>query len=143
MEEPVHAARFSELTPLQLYGIMRLRSAVFVVEQRCVYADLDGRDIEPNTLHVWIERDGVPVALLRVVDDGDVRRIGRVCTRPAFRGQELAALLVTHVKRTVGPPLFLAAQVHLERYYAQLGFAVCGQVWDESGIAHLPMRWDG
>ncbi|MBV8444978.1 MAG: GNAT family N-acetyltransferase [Candidatus Dormibacteraeota bacterium] len=142
-ETPVRAARFDQLTGRELYGLLKLRSDVFIVEQACIYADMDGRDLEPNTLHVWLEDEGVPVSSLRVLDNGDVRRIGRVCTLPSYRSRGLAAVLIRHVMHTVGPPLFLGAQVHLEEYYARFGFAVCGSIWDENGIPHLPMRWDG
>jgi ElaA protein len=143
MERAIHSARFEELTPHQLYALLKLRCDVFVVEQQCVYADLDGRDHEPTTLHVWIEDEGDTVAALRVLDSGDVRRIGRVCTHPADRGRGLAAAMIRHVMQTVGPPLFLGAQVHLQQYYERFGFVVSGEVWDENGIPHLPMRWDG
>jgi ElaA protein len=139
----MHSARFAELTTRQLYAILKLRSDVFVVEQQCVYADLDGRDTEPETVHVWIEQDDSAIAALRVLDDGDVHRIGRVCTHPAHRGHGLAARLVRCVMETVGPPLFLGAQVHLEHYYARFGFVRSGEIWDENGIPHLPMRWEG
>jgi ElaA protein len=133
-----------EMTQRELYAVLRLRSEVFVVEQECVYLDLDGRDLEPATRHVWIESDGRAIAALRVLDEGDgVHRVGRVCTDPARRSQGLAAMLMRFVMEHVGPPLFLGAQLHLQHYYERFGFTVCGDVWDENGIPHMPMRWDG
>ena len=73
--------RFDVLSTRQLHDLIRLRIDVFVVEQTCAYAELDGRDLEPGTRHVWAEEAGAAVACLRVLDDGDARRIGRVCTR--------------------------------------------------------------
>lgn len=54
----VRSARLRELTPLRLHGILRLRSDVFVVEQQCAYADMDGLDADPETVHLWIEEGG-------------------------------------------------------------------------------------
>ena len=77
---PVRSAAFADLAGLTAYRLWALRSEVFVVEQAAAYLDLDGRDLEPGTRHLWVEDDGVPVATLRVLDDGDVWRIGRVAT---------------------------------------------------------------
>ena len=73
--------RFTELTTREFHDIVRLRIDVFVVEQECPYGELDGRDTEDATRHVWIEDDPGVLSYLRVLDDGDARRIGRVCTR--------------------------------------------------------------
>ena len=64
-------ARFAELTPFEVYGLCRLRVDVFVVEQECPYPELDGRDAEPATVHLWFEEDGEVLATIRVLDDGD------------------------------------------------------------------------
>src|SRR5215213_2501100 len=87
-------ARFEELTPHELYGLCRLRVDVFVVEQQCPYPELDGRDAEPATVHVWFEEDGAVLATIRVLDDGDTRAIGRVATSASARGRGLAARLM-------------------------------------------------
>ena len=80
-------ARFSELDPATLYAILRLRVDVFVVEQNAPYAEIDGRDTEPETVHVWFEDGGVPVADLRVLRDGREARMGqRVARRRAIAG---------------------------------------------------------
>jgi GNAT superfamily N-acetyltransferase len=93
---------FADLDPVTAYRLWALRSRVFVVEQDCPYLDLDGRDLEPATRHWWVERDGIPVATLRVLDDGDVWRIGRVVTAVDWRGQGLAAQLVRAVLAGAG-----------------------------------------
>ena len=94
MTAEVRVAGFADLDALTAYRLWALRSAVFVVEQDCPYLDLDGRDLEPLTLHLWVEQDGQPVATLRLLDDGDALRIGRVATAAPSRGRGLAALLV-------------------------------------------------
>ena len=72
-ETRVRVAAFEELSTDLLYQILRLRVDVFVVEQRCPYPDLDGRDTDPTTRHVWAERDGAVLGYLRIVVEPDVR----------------------------------------------------------------------
>src|SRR3954466_4799387 len=87
----MHRAHFAALTPFELYGLCRLRVDVFVVEQECPYPELDGRDTEPTTEHLWYEVDGTVAATIRVLDDGATRAIGRVATAAGHRGRGLAA----------------------------------------------------
>lgn len=142
MTEPVlRRARFAELTGEEVYALLRLRVDVFVVEQRCSYPELDGRDLEPRTEHVWLETEGEPVAYLRVLDDGASRAIGRVATAAAWRGRGLAARLVRQVVADHGDgPLTMGAQAHLEGWYAGFGFQRHGEPYVEDGIPHVPMR---
>lgn len=137
----IHDRTFGELSVDELYALLRLRSAVFVVEQECAYLDLDGRDTEPSARHVWAAADdGRPRAYLRVLDDGDERRIGRVVTDPSARSNGLAARLVAHVLEHHRGPWVLDAQSHLTGWYARFGFTVAGDEFVEDGIAHVPMR---
>jgi ElaA protein len=138
-----NVARFAELTPPVLYALLRLRVDVFVVEQHCPYPELDGRDLEPGTRHVWLaDADGAPVAYLRVLEEPDgTARIGRVCVAGAARGRGLARQLMSHALDLVGSgPCVLDAQVHLAGFYAGFGFAPTGPEYDEDGIPHIPMR---
>jgi ElaA protein len=138
----VHDASLADLDPATLYRILALRSAVFVVEQDCVYLDPDGRDLEPDARQVWIERDGEVIATLRLLrDPGDVARIGRVVTAPGARRGGVAAELVRHALELAGPvEVVLDAQSHLADWYARLGFARDGAEFVEDGIPHVPMR---
>src|SRR3712207_9356290 len=68
-------APFAELTPFEVYALCRLRVDVFVVEQQCPYPELDGRDTEPATVHLWVEEDGRVLATLRLLDDGDRKSV--------------------------------------------------------------------
>jgi ElaA protein len=81
----VRVANFTDLDATTLYELLRLRVDVFVVEQRCPYPELDGRDTEPATRHLWLpdpERGGSPVAYLRLLAEPDQAvRIGRVAVR--------------------------------------------------------------
>jgi ElaA protein len=138
----VRDAPLAELDPTTLYRILALRSVVFVVEQNCVYADLDGRDLEPDARQLWIEADGAVLATLRLLVDPDgCARIGRVATAPSARSQGLAARLVTRAVELAGPrPIVLDAQAHLAEWYGRFGFHRDGADFDEDGIAHTPMR---
>jgi len=132
---------FDELTTSELHALLRLRCDVFVVEQRCAYPDLDGRDVEPGTRHVWLGDGGDISAYLRVLaEPGGVVRIGRVATNPADRGRGLAAALVRHVTATTTAPVVLDAQTHLVDWYRRLGFEIAGDEFVEDGIPHVPMH---
>ena len=139
---------WSDLDPVTAYAVLRLRVDVFVVEQACPYPELDGRDLEPTTEHLWLPGPGgEPVgAYLRVLagpaeQDAGVRRVGRVVTAASARGHGLAGLLVDDVVARHGDGvLVLDAQAHLERWYTRWGFAPSGPPFVEDGIPHVPMR---
>jgi predicted GNAT family N-acyltransferase len=134
-------ATFAELTPFEVYGLLRLRVDVFVVEQECPYPELDGRDVEPATVHLWLESDGEIAATIRVLADGASRAIGRVATAPGFRGRGLAAQLIEEGIALCGDaPITLGAQAHLEGWYERFGFRRSGPAYVEDGIPHVPMR---
>ena len=124
------------------YAVWQLRQQVFVVEQDCPYPDLDGRDLEPATRHVaLLDEDGVVVGTLRVLDDGDWARIGRVVVAPSVRGRGLAAVLMDEAMALCGDrEVRLDAQTGLTGFYEGYGFAVTGPEFDEDGVRHVPMR---
>ena len=134
--------RFAELSAAELHDILKLRIDVFVVEQRCPYPELDGRDDEWGTCHAWILDEAGLCAYARLLDDGDARRIGRVATRGDARGGGLAGVLVDHLIEATDGPWVLAAQTHLEGWYRSRGFAAEGPEFVEDGIPHVPMRRD-
>ncbi len=138
----VRVAAFTDLDPLTLYRLLELRVAVFVVEQACAYPELDGRDTEPATRHLWVESDGLPDAYLRILQEPDgTARIGRVATAPERRGAGLATALVRRALELTAPDtVVLSAQSHLAGWYAQLGFVVDGPEFLDDGIPHVPMR---
>src|SRR3954469_11994838 len=90
----LYVARFVDLDAFTLYALLRLRIDVFVVEQNCVYGDLDGRDLEPGTHHMWFapaDERASPQAYLRLLSEMDgTFRIGRVCANPAARRNGLS-----------------------------------------------------
>jgi ElaA protein len=138
--DELRTATFRDLDAGTLYAILKLRADVFVVEQECAYGDLDGRDDEPGTRHLWFARDGEVRAYLRILDDGDAQRIGRVVTASPARGAGLASRLITAALAVIGNrPAVLDAQAHLVGFYARYGFAETGPEYVEDGIPHVPM----
>lgn len=137
----VRTARFAELTARTFHDILRLRLDTFVVEQRCAYRELDGRDVLASTLHVWIEENGTVVSYLRLYpgDDG-AAWIGRVVTAPAHRRRGLGRRVMHHALGISGRPVRISAQAQLAGWYRALGFARCGDDFLEDGILHTPMR---
>jgi ElaA protein len=132
---------FDELDTRTAYAVWQLRADVFVVEQNCVYRDLDGRDDEPGTRHVVLRDGDELLGYLRVLDDGDHARIGRVVLARAARGRGLADPLMRAALDAIGDrPVVLDAQSPLAGWYASFGFEVTGEEFLEDGIPHVPMR---
>ena len=134
-------ARFADLDTTTLYRLLKLRVDVFVVEQECAYPELDGRDTEAGTLHVWAERDGEITGYLRILDDGPQARIGRVLTAKTARGGGLGARLMEQALQAIGDrPSVLDAQSHLIQFYERFGYVQSGPSYVEDGIPHTPMQ---
>ncbi len=141
---------FEALGSEALYAALALRQAVFVLEQRCLYLDADGRDRAARHLLGW-GSDGELLAYLRAFPPGAIHPeacIGRVLTAPTIRGRGRGRALMREGHRRVraqwGPvPIRLSAQAHLRGFYASLGYVPCGPGYDEDGIPHLPMRRPG
>lgn len=132
------------MDPLVLYRVLELRVAVFVVEQRAAYPDLDGRDAEPGTELLWAEEEGRVLSTARVLRDPATMRIGRVATARAARSRGVAsAIMRTAVERCVALapelPIVLDAQEHLVDWYARFGFTPTGERFLEDDIPHRTM----
>ncbi len=145
MTEPViHRSRFDDLHPRDLYDILRLRSEIFVVEQDCVFLDLDGRDHDEDALHLWIRDERGVIGAVRILDPGtDDASIGRVVTRPDARSSGVASSLMREAVALLddrgASDIHLGAQTHLARWYERFGFEISGPGYDEDGIPHVPM----
>lgn len=138
----LRVAGFDELDTTTLYALLRLRIEVFVVEQQCPYPELDGRDSEPATRHLWLpDESGQPLAYLRILSEaGNELRIGRVSTARHARGRGLAGRLLRAALAWTGErPVRLAAQSHSTGFYARYGFVIDGAEFVEDGIPHQPM----
>ena len=136
---------FKTLSALELYEVLRLRADVFVVEQNCVFADIDGKD--PAALHLLAWDGDALAGYLRLFGPSEQvdARIGRVVVAKAARstglGRRLMAAALDEVAQRFGPvPVVLSAQAHLERFYAGFGFVRISEDYLEDDILHCDMR---
>lgn len=141
----VRIKRFDELTLRELYEILKARQDVFVVEQNCPYADIDGKDYDSRHLFICRE-DGSVAACLRVFmksDEPGTAQLGRIVTTERGCGLGgrilhegvLAAENLLHAKE-----IYLEAQQYAIGFYQKEGFAVTSDVFLEDGIPHVQMR---
>ncbi|HEV7389917.1 MAG TPA: GNAT family N-acetyltransferase [Gemmatimonadaceae bacterium] len=141
-------SRFNELSIDDLYAAVRLREAVFIIEQNCPYPDADGRDPAAWHLLGWsIAGERRLLAYTRVFEPG-VRymeaSIGRVVTAPEVRGTGLGRVLMAEALRRVeslvpGRVVKIAAQRRLEKFYLGFGFESVSEPYEEDGIMHVDM----
>ncbi|MFC6998105.1 GNAT family N-acetyltransferase [Rufibacter roseus] len=146
MELTILCKPFSELTNSELYDNLRLRSDVFVVEQNCVFLDLDNKDQLCH--HVLFYRGQELVASSRLVPAGvsypEIMSIGRVVTSGAVRGtgvgRKLMEVSIDKIQELYGQgPIKIGAQLYAKKFYESLGFEQVGEVYDEDGIDHIHM----
>lgn len=134
---------FDELTTEELFEIYKLRSAVFVVEQQCVYQDMD--DLDKAALHLWLEEDGNILSYLRILPPGTVREesaIGRVLS--VVRRKGYATMLLREASRVIRErfgtdAVYLEAQTYAKELYEKLGFRQISEEFLEDGIPHIKM----
>ena len=136
--------RFDELTLSELYEILRLRCAVFVVEQNCVYQDLDGLD--QRSLHLFaMGEDGACAACARVYEKADepgVMQIGRIISAERGKGLGMAILraAIEECRKLGAKETYIEAQCCAVGFYEKAGFAVTSETFLEDGIPHVRMR---
>ena len=136
---------FNNLTNTELYDMLRLRSDVFVVEQTCIFLDLDDKD--QQCYHVLFYDDQTIVASSRLVPQGvsyPEMSIGRIVTSMAVRGTGVGKLLVDYsieeCRRLFGEgPIKIGAQLYAKKFYESFGFVQSSDVYDEDGIDHIKM----
>ncbi len=136
--------RFEELTVNELYEILKLRNAVFVVEQNCAYQECDDKD--KTAFHVWLQDNGNIVAYLRVMDvPPDTASLGRVIAvqRQCGMGTRIvqAGIRVAR-ERTDARSIKIHAQSYARRFYEKQGFRQEGEEFLEDGIPHILMTLD-
>jgi ElaA protein len=157
-----HFAHFAQLSPQQVHDAYRLRGDVFVVEQNCVFPDIDG--VDPKCWHLLGYGAGPLVdagsvrasvqqllAYCRFLPAGlkfDEPSIGRVVTARSVRGTGMGRVLMAEAMRRAnalwpGEPLRIGAQAHLERFYNGFGFTKSSEPYDEDGILHIEMHHKG
>ena len=140
---------FETLTVAELYAMLQLRTEVFVMEQNCVFQDMDGAD--DQALHLLGMHAGQLVAYARLFPAGvkfAEASIGRVVTRGSARGAGLGHVLIQQAVAAVHSqwgtqPIRIGAQARLKAYYSQHGFVDVGVPYIEDGIDHIEMVWSG
>lgn len=138
--------RFQELSTAELYDLLQLRSEVFVVEQNCVYQDIDGKD--RKALHLIGEYDSKIVAYARLFKAGDYfdeASIGRVVVMANYRDKKWGHELMTHATRSVKAyfnttEITISAQLYLQKFYESHGFVVTSETYLEDDIPHIQMK---
>ncbi|RZK11154.1 MAG: GNAT family N-acetyltransferase [Flavobacterium sp.] len=136
---------FKELSVEELYQILQLRSEVFVVEQNCVYQDIDGKD--KKAIHIIGEFEDKIVAYTRIFKAGDYfenASIGRVVVDTDYRnrkwGHDLIRESILAVQSHFSEsPITISAQLYLQKFYESHGFVVVGETYLEDGIPHIEM----
>ena len=137
--------RFNELSSVELYSVLQLRSEVFVVEQNCVYQDIDGKD--QKAIHLVGKFDGQIVAYARLFLRGDYfesASIGRVVVKEIFRdkkwGHDLMRKAIATLAEFGETAITISAQLYLKKFYESLGFEAVGEQYLEDDIPHIEMR---
>lgn len=137
---------FEALSVVELYSLLQLRSEVFVVEQNCVYQDIDGKD--GKALHLIGEYQGKIVAYSRLFKPNDYFKnasIGRVVIDKNYRDkkwghdlmQQAIAGINTHYKETI---ITISAQLYLQKFYESHGFVQTSEMYLEDDIPHIEMK---
>lgn len=137
---------FNGLSLNELYDILALRNEVFIVEQNCVYQDIDSKD--QKALHVLLYEGSSLAAYARLFDKGiayDTAAIGRVIVAPAYRNRALGDLLVDEAIRAIEThyktmSITISAQAHLQRFYGKHEFVTVSEEYLEDDIPHVKMK---
>ena len=143
----LHIKTFDQLTTEELYELLRVRSEVFVVEQDCVYQDVDNND--QTAIHVWLTKDGKVVAMCRICPEGTKMpdtSLGRVITTERGKGYGMLIMKVainTVMERIpVADHIEIEAQLTKQKFYERLGFIATSEPFMMEGLMHIDMRLD-
>lgn len=136
---------YSELNVDELHDMLQLRSEVFVVEQTCVYNDLDGWD--KHATHIFLYEDELILAYARILPAETKftqTSIGRVVVNPGFRKRDFGKLIMTRaiefaIQEWKAKEIKISAQLYLKKFYEDLGFTTVTDIYDEDGIPHIGM----
>lgn len=141
--------KFEELSSIELYQILQLRSEVFVVEQNCVYQDIDSRDLD--SFHVMAKFNNEIMGYSRLLPKGISYEaycsIGRVLIQKNHRirnyGKKLMQKSIEYCQLHFDAPIKISAQLYLEKFYRSLGFTSVSAPYLEDDIPHIAMKYDG
>ena len=144
-ELKLHKNTFQELTTEELYELLRVRSEVFVVEQNCVYQDMDGDD--QKAIHLWLTVEEKVVALARVCPAGTHMQeisIGRVITTERGKGygkQMMLYAIDAAIEHFDAKLIDIEAQEYARGFYESVGFRQSSEPFMLDGIPHIKMTW--
>lgn len=138
--------RFNELSSVELYDLLQLRSEVFVVEQNCVYQDIDGKD--SKALHLIGEDNGQTVGYCRLFkpnDYFDESSIGRVVVKQTYRDKKLGHIMMKEAIEVIASEfgeteITISAQLYLKKFYESHGFIQTSETYLEDDIPHIQMK---
>lgn len=138
-----HVKEFEKLTTKEFLEIVKLRIAVFVVEQNCPYQEVD--DTDEIAWHTWLQEGLDIVGYTRIFENEDSVTFGRVIVNPDYRGKKLGNKLLEETLKVVEDkyptrPIIIGAQAHLTEFYGAFGFEVSSDVYLEDNIPHVNMR---
>ena len=141
----LHIKTFDQLTTSELYELLRIRSEVFVVEQDCVYQDVDNND--QTAIHIWLTKDGKTVAMCRICPEGTKlasTSIGRVITteRGKGYGMLIMKIAINSVMERIpaADHIEIEAQLTKQKFYERLGFIATSEPFMMEGLMHLEMK---
>ena len=141
----IEIKKFNELTINELYELLKLRAEVFIVEQKCIFNDIDDKDLK--SIHIMIKTNNKIEAYLRVLEPGvsySNSSVGRVLVAKDSRKNGLARKIVKEginyiINNFQNKNITIGAQEYLKDFYESLGFKAISQVYLEDGIPHLDM----
>ena len=138
----IHKKNFSDLSPFELYEILKLRAEIFVVEQNVVYNDLDDKDLNAKHLFIKDKKQSI-IAYLRLLDAGvsyKTASFGRVVVAKNMRKNGFATKMISFaIEHFKGQDLTISAQVYLQKYYESFGFFAVSKIYLEDKLEHIKM----
>ena len=144
LKHKIFYKKFDNLSRKEIHDLFLLRSEVFVVEQNCVYQDIDGKDEKAE--HVLVKKNNKIIAYARVLEysDRDNISIGRIVVSKKERGKSLGSDLLDFILKKIHQekpkrPIKISAQAHLEKFYTDHGFKRTSNTYMEDGIPHISM----
>lgn len=139
----IEVKSFYELSLDELYEILKLRSEVFVVEQQCLYLDID--DLDRQSEHLLVVENERIIGYIRLMPPGlkyPEASLGRVVLSQTFRHSDIGKTMVLEAMKQSERPIRISAQYYLKSFYEHLGFEQVGELYLEDGIEHIEMLCD-
>lgn len=140
----IHASNLEEISAGDLYQILKLRQDIFIIEQDCIYADID--NIDPYSEHIFLKDDGQIIAYSRIVPAGKKFKypsIGRIVVKKSKRGdgfgKEIIKRCLNCLSQREIETVLIEAQSHLQTFYESLGFKKISKAYPVDGILHIKM----